>query len=346
MFSTVFVFITAQLNTLQLRFEHIEYLIALAFIALLVVLFTRLLFWKKKTIRKIGDKALVKELIGNFSSRHFTLKFILLLIAFAAGVVAIANLRKPAAAENITRKGIDVIIALDVSKSMLAADMQPSRLERAKLLITKLIDKMPNDRIGLVYFAGRAYLQMPLTVDHTTAKIFVNAAGPELVPSQGTVISEALDMGSRAFNTKEGRFKTIILISDGEDHEPEILKTVQELADAGVMVNTVGIGSAEGSQIIEPSTGQPKTDAMGNIVISKLNEDELKLVAENTNGVYVRYNDSEQVISTIMNQLSQIEGKAFGDTSLMNYTTYYGWFAGLMLLLITAEFFIPEQKKN
>ncbi|HEY9364869.1 MAG TPA: VWA domain-containing protein, partial [Chitinophagaceae bacterium] len=191
----------------------------MAAIILLILLFMRLLFWKKNTIRKIGDRVLVKELVKNYSSRLFTLKFILLLLAFTAGIVAIANLRKPSASENITRKGIDVVIALDVSKSMLATDLQPSRLERAKQLIMKLIDRMPNDRIALVYFAGHAYLQMPLTVDHTSAKIFVNAASPDLVPSQGTVISEALLMGSRAFNTKEGRFKTIILISDGEDHD-------------------------------------------------------------------------------------------------------------------------------
>jgi Mg-chelatase subunit ChlD len=305
----------------------------------------RLLFWKKNTIRKIGDRVLVKELVKNYSSRLFTLKFILLLLAFTAGIVAIANLRKPSASENITRKGIDVVIALDVSKSMLATDLQPSRLERAKQLIMKLIDRMPNDRIALVYFAGHAYLQMPLTVDHTSAKIFVNAASPDLVPSQGTVISEALLMGSRAFNTKEGRFKTIILISDGEDHDIDILNAVNQVADAGVMVNTVGIGSVEGSEIIEPATGEPKKDANGNIVISKLNDAELKLVAEKTNGAYVHFDDSEQVIKTILDQLSQIEGKAFGDVSLMNYTTYYGWFAGLMLLLLVTEFFIPERKK-
>jgi len=305
----------------------------------------RLLFWKKNTIRKIGDRVLVKELVKNYSSRLFTLKFILLLLAFTAGIVAIANLRKPSASENITRKGIDVVIALDVSKSMLATDLQPSRLERAKQLIMKLIDRMPNDRIALVYFAGHAYLQMPLTVDHTSAKIFVNAASPDLVPSQGTVISEALLMGSRAFNTKEGRFKTIILISDGEDHDIDILNAVNQVADAGVMVNTVGIGSVEGSEIIEPATGEPKKDANGNIVISKLNDAELKLVSEKTNGAYVHFDDSEQVIKTILDQLSQIEGKAFGDVSLMNYTTYYGWFAGLMLLLLVTEFFIPERKK-
>ncbi|HEY9363164.1 MAG TPA: hypothetical protein VIQ00_07880, partial [Chitinophagaceae bacterium] len=125
----------------------------------------------------------------------------------------------------------------------------------------------------------------------------------------------------------------------------DILNAVNQVADAGVMVNTVGIGSVEGSEIIEPATGEPKKDANGNIVISKLNDAELKLVAEKTNGAYVHFDDSEQVIKTILDQLSQIEGKAFGDVSLMNYTTYYGWFAGLMLLLLVTEFFIPERKK-
>ena len=156
---------------------------------------------------------MVKVLTSNFSSPLFTTKFFLLSLGFAIGVVAVMNPRKPGAADNVTRKGIDVVVAMDVSKSMLATDLAPSRLERAKQFINKLMAAMPDDRIGLVLFAGKAYLQMPLTADHGAARLFVSSASPESVPQQGTVISDALNMSVRAFNPKERRFKPIILIN-------------------------------------------------------------------------------------------------------------------------------------
>jgi len=190
-------------------------------IAIFILFFFLLVRWKKRTIKKIGEKKLVKQLIKNFSSWLFAAKFILFSLAFALGVVAVANLRWPGSVDNIPRKGIDVVIALDVSKSMLATDLSPNRLERAKQMILKLMDQMPNDRIALVLFAGKAYMQMPLTVDHGAAAIFVSSASPDAIPAQGTVFSEALQMSSRAFNSKEGRFKSVVLISDGEDHDEE-----------------------------------------------------------------------------------------------------------------------------
>jgi len=311
-----------------------------------IFLFFLLLRWKRKTVKKIGDKNLVKQLIKNFSSRLFTLKFILFLVAFALGVVAVANLRKPGTADNISRKGIDVVIALDVSKSMLATDLPPDRLERAKQMILRLMNQMPDDRIALVLFAGKAYMQMPLTVDHGAAAIFVSSASPDAIPAQGTVFSEALRMSARAFNSREGRFKSVVLISDGEDHDQETIKATDELAQQGVMVCTVGIGSSEGSQIPDSATHDFKRDAMGNIVISKLNEDILKQIAEKTNGVYVHFDSSEQTVSALMAQLSQVERKTFTDVSLLNYKTYYMWFTMAMFLLLIFEFILPERKRR
>ena len=178
-------------------------------------------------IKRIGDRNLVKALMGTYSSKLFSLKFGMLSIAFAAGVVMLMDLRKPGGTEGINRKGIDVVVALDVSKSMLAADLAPDRLERAKQLIGKLMTAMPNDRIGLVLFAGKAYLQMPLTTDHGAARMFVSSASPDAVPQQGTVISEALQRSANAFNAAERRFKTVILISDGEDHDVEAVNTAK-----------------------------------------------------------------------------------------------------------------------
>jgi Ca-activated chloride channel family protein len=331
---------------LNFQFQYKELLLLFSALVVFVLLFFFLLRWKKRTIKKIGDSRLVQQLIKNFSPQLFAGKFILFSLAFGLGVIAVANLRRPGSAENISRKGIDVVIALDVSKSMLANDLSPNRLERAKQMILKLMDQMQNDRIALVLFAGKAYMQMPLTIDHGAAAIFVSSATPDAIPAQGTVFSEALQMSARAFNTKEGRFKAIVLISDGEDHDEETLTTAESISQQGIMVCTVGIGSPEGSQIPDSATNDYKRDAMGNIVISKLNEDELKQIAEKTNGIYVHFESSDQTINELMHQLSQVEKKTFTDVSLLNYTTYYMWFAGVMLLLLILEFILPERKRK
>ncbi|HEY6504986.1 MAG TPA: VWA domain-containing protein [Chitinophagaceae bacterium] len=330
---------------MNLRFQHTEFLWLLAAIPVSILLFVWLVRWKQKVAKKMGDNRLVKELTSNFSPTLFNFKFVLLLLAIAAGVISAMNLRKPGDTDGLNRKGIDVVIAMDVSKSMLAADLQPSRLERAKQFVGKLMTAMPNDRIGLVLFAGKAYMQMPLTTDHGAAQMFVSAAGPDAVPQQGTVISEALKMSANAFNTVERRFKAVVLISDGEDHDADAVSTAKDLAEQGMMINTVGIGSPEGAYIVDPVTGENKKDETGNPVISKLNEEALKSIAENTNGTYIRLEGSDEAVEAVKKQLSQIESKAFGDVSLTNFKTYYWWFAGAMLILLLAENFIPERKK-
>lgn len=331
---------------MDFQFQYTQLLWLLAAIGVFILLFFLLLRWKQNTVKRIGDKKLVLQLIKNFSPRLFTTKFVVFSFAFVLGVIAVANLRQPGSTDNITRKGIDVVIALDVSRSMLATDLSPSRLERAKQMVLKLMDQMPDDRVALVLFAGKAYMQMPLTVDHAAAAIFVSSASPDAITAQGTDFSEALNMSERAFNTKEGRFKSVVLVSDGEDHDEESLKTADDLAQQGVMVCTVGIGSPEGSQIPDSATNDYKRDAMGNIVIAKLNEDELRQIAQKTNGVYVHFESSDQTISELMKQLSQVEKKAFTDVSLLNYRSYYTWFAGLMFLLLVLEFILPEREQK
>ena len=334
------------ISSLRFQFFHKEFIWLFGAIVLFILLFVFLMKWKGKVIKRIGDRNLVKSLINSYSPALFTLKFGLLSIAFAAGIVMAMDLRKPGGPEGMNRKGIDVVVALDVSKSMLATDLAPNRLERAKQLIGKLMNAMPNDRIGLVLFAGKAYLQMPLTTDHGAAGMFVSSASPDAVPQQGTVISEAIRRSAHAFNARERRFKAVLLISDGEDHDPEAVNTAKELADQGLMINTVGVGSPDGSYIPDPLTGENKIDpATGATVISKLNEDILKQIAAATNGIYIHLQDSDEAVRQLQGQLSQIESKAFADVSLINFKAYYWWFAGAMLILLLAEYFIPETKK-
>lgn len=328
------------------QFQHKEFAWLFAALAMLVALFWFILRWKKKVMRRIGDEKLVRLLINHYSPRLFNTRFIFFSAAFALGVVAVMNPRSPGAPSGVVRKGIDVAIALDVSKSMLATDLAPSRLERARQFANKLMAEMPDDRIALVLFAGKAYMQMPLTTDHGAARMYVNAATPDAIPQQGTRISEAIEMSARVFNDEEKRFKTIILISDGEEHDESAAKTAAEMAEKGVMINTVGVGSPDGSQIIDPATGFPKKDEAGNTVISKLNEKTLKEVADATNGLYIHLQGSDEAVRLMKAQLSQIDRKAFGDISQMNFRTWYAWVAAAMFLLLLLEILVPEAKKK
>ncbi len=312
---------------------------------IVLALFTWLIMWKKRTMKKMGDTRLVKLLVADFSSARFTSKFIVLSFAFALGIIAVMNPGKFDGTENINRKGIDVVIALDISKSMLATDMAPSRLDRAKQFITKLVDALPDDRIALVLFAGKAYLQMPLTVDHGATKMFVTSAGPGAVSQQGTVISEALRMGANAFSSADKRYKSIVLISDGEDHDAKAMGTAEELTQYGVMINTVGIGSQEGATITDPQTGELKKDESGNIVVSKLDEETLKKIASVSHGIYHHLDNSEEAVASVKGQLSKIEKSVSGDVSRMDFKTYYLWLVAGMFVLLLAENFLSERKK-
>jgi Ca-activated chloride channel family protein len=311
----------------------------------LVALLVLLIRWKKKTFARIGDPGLVGQLIRYFSPRRFLIKSTMLLLAFVVIILGATNPQKPGQMQNVSRKGVDVMFVLDVSKSMLARDIKPSRLDRAKQLLQRLIDKMENDRIGLILFAGRAYLQMPLTTDHGAARMYIQDASPNVVPTQGTVIAEALKMANQSFNSKEHKYKAVILVSDGEDHDPEGLKTAQLLAHNGIMINTVGIGSPDGSPIVDPATNELKKDENGNTVISKLNETELQQLADAGNGRYIRLDNLDDAVITMSQAVDSIEKKALSDAELIDYKSFFQWLLGAALLLLAGELFVSERKK-
>jgi len=329
-----------------MQFQHPEYFIGIILIPLLIFLYSSLISWKKKLSDRIGDPTLVTQLIKSFSARNFLLKFILICAAVFFLVAGLANLRARSSAENISRQGVDVMIVLDVSKSMLAQDVKPSRLDKAKQLLYRLIDRLQNDRVGLILFAGRAYMQMPLTTDHSAAKLYISEAGPDAVPTQGTVFSEALSMANNSFNRNEHKYKAVVLISDGEDHDTEALKIAKQMADDGVMVNTVGIGSVEGSEIIDPETKEPKKDDKGNTVVSKLNEQELTGLSDATNGIYIHLDNLEDATITLTQRLDSIEKRALADNEFINFKNYFPWFIGMAGLLLILELFIPERKRK
>ena len=329
----------------MLHFQYIEYFLTLTIIPVLILLYLMLKRWKRNTSKKIGDSVLVDQLTKNYSAKKFLSKFILFLIGFSLCGFALASLVEPDGTQKIQRRGIDIMITLDVSKSMLAQDIKPSRLERAKQVISKIIDQSPDDKIGLVIFAGRAYLQMPLTIDHEAAKMYLASATPDDVATQGTVISDALNMCEAAFNPKEKTYKSIILISDGEDHDDDAIKAAKQLGKEGIEINTIGIGSPLGTTIFDPETNSDKTDDKGNVVITKLNEQELRDIAKNGNGSYQLYTSTDEVAQNIKKNLGQIGAATMSDSLFEAFRQYFQYFLAAALLILILELFISERRK-
>jgi len=329
---------------MDIQYQHPDLIMGLMALPFVGLLFWYVLKWKSSVTIKIGDERLVKELTRDHSPVRYILKFGFAMLAFTAVIVAMINPMRAGKMEKVERKGVDVMIALDVSNSMLAQDIKPNRLEKAKQFVNRLIAQLPDDRIGLVVFAGRAYMQMPLTTDHGAAEMYVQNAQPGIVPTQGTMIAEALRLSTSAFNTKERKYKSIVLITDGEDHDPESLELAKQLAANGVIVNTVGIGSSLGTPIPDPSTGQFKKDAEGNTVLSKLNEGELKQLAASTNGIYVNADDVNDAVTAIKRQLTSIQETSVEDAAFRDYIHYFPWFVAAAILLLVFEFVFPERK--
>jgi Ca-activated chloride channel family protein len=330
----------------MLRFQHSEYFWFLLTIVILVGLFFLAVKDRKNKLKIIGDETLVHFQLRNFNVKAQQFKLILLLVALFAGVIGLANLQANAKTQNIERKGIDVMIALDVSKSMLARDESPNRLEKAKQFVSKLIDKIGNNRVGLIVFAGRAYVSVPLTVDFSALKMNLSTITPSSIPTQGTVLGEAIKMARESFNSNDTKYKSIVLISDGEDHDENANNEVKKAVEEGIMINTVGIGSVNGSPIWDEELQENKKDAEGNEIISKLNETELQTMATNGEGIYAQLSNAENTAQTMAVQINATEKKSFGDVVFADYTSYFQYFLLISLLLITIEFFISERKKS
>lgn len=326
------------------RFQELEYLYALAVIPVLVLLFVLLIYWRRKKLKALGDERLVGDQLLGFIPGRSTLRFILLTFGLSAIIVGWANLQAGDKLEKVQRKGVDVVIALDVSKSMLANDIQPNRLTRAKQLIMSLTEKMQNDRVALVVFAGRSYLQLPLTVDYSALKMMLQSVSPDMVQTQGTVIGDAVEMAQQSFSQTERKYKSLIIISDGEDHDENAIAKVKEAAENGVVVHTVGVGSPQGTTLIDPETRAVKLDDKGSPVVSKLNEEELRSIASAGHGTYSLLQNTNDVADKLSAKLQSMEQKNFGAVEYSDYTSYFQYFllAGLIAVLI--EWLIPGAK--
>ncbi len=329
------------------QFQHYTYFWLLIVIILIAFAYIYYQYRTKKKLQKIGDEHLVKQLIGGHIKGRKTSKLILTALVLLLVIFGLANLQKRTETEEVKRKGIDVVFALDVSKSMLAKDVSPDRLSRAKQFIARMIDKMKTDRVGLVVFAGKSYLQVPLTIDYGATKMILSTASPDIVPSQGTVLSEAIEMANETFSRKERKFKAIILITDGEDHDIDALKTAKTVSETGTVIYTVGIGSPEGTMLMEADGKTPKIDNQsGQPVVTKLNEDILKSIANTSGGSYQLLYNVNSVSDKLIDKIEGMEKDELGTLSYVAYASYFQYFLLASLVLLIIDFLLPEYGKN
>ena len=331
------------------RFEHIEYLYALLLIPFFSALFILFMLWKKRAIRKFGEWQVIAQLMPLYSARKIILKFIILMLAFGFLVIALANPQIGSKLEKIQRKGADLVIALDVSNSMLSQDIRPDRLTRAVQGISKLIDRLEGDRLGIVVFAGKAYVQLPITTDYSAAKMFLSTISTQMVPSQGTAIGDAIDLSVQSFK-EDDRSKAIIIITDGENHEGNFMESAQAAAEKGIKIFTIGMGSPEGSPIplfdnYGRQTGY-KTDRQGQTIVSKLDETTLQQIASAGNGIYVRASTGQDGLTKILDEINALEKQEIETKMFSEYEGRFQYFLALSLIFLLLEFLIPERKSK
>ncbi|TXB66786.1 VWA domain-containing protein [Vicingus serpentipes] len=332
------------------RFEHHIALWALAvIIPLIVIVYLFIQNWKKRKLRDFGNANVIERLMPNVAKKQPVVKFILFTLAMISLLIGIANLQYGTKLEEVKREGVDLMIALDVSNSMLTEDLSPNRLERAKRAIYQLIEKLHNDRLGIIVFAGEAYVQLPITTDYSAAKLFLETIGTDIIPKQGTAIGSAIDLAMESFDFENSTSKSIIVITDGENHEDDAVKSATAAAELGVLVHTIGMGSEGGAPIPIYRNGKQigfRTDNANNTVVSKLNESMLKEIATAGEGTYVRATNANAGLGIIMNEINQMEKTEFDSKSYSDYEDRFQPFLLLALLLFVIEFFISNRKSS
>lgn len=304
---------------------------------------------RRKAIRRFGNPELLAQLMPNVSYGRPIVKFWVWMLALAFMIVGIAQPQFGSKLKTVKRKGVELVIALDVSNSMLAEDIKPNRLERAKRAVSKLTERLHDDKIGLIVFAGQAYTQLPVTTDYASAKLFLGSINTDIVPVQGTAIGEAISLGMRSFSPDFQGSKAIIVITDGENHEDDALSTVKAANEAGIIVHTIGMGLPKGAPIpvVLPSGERDfRKDAEGNTVVTKLNEEMLAQIAAAGGGAYVRANNAQVGLNSLFNEIEKMEEQEMESRVYSDYNDQFPWFLGAALFLILCDFLILERKNK
>ncbi len=332
----------------MIKFEDISFLYGLIAIPIFFVLFYYMILQRKARLKKLGDLWLVKRLMPEQPTSKLWWKFTTWIFIYALLVVGLANPQIGSKLEQVEREGVDLMIALDVSNSMLAEDIKPNRLERAKQAISKLVDNLQGDRIGIVVFAGRAYTQLPITSDYSAAKLFINTIDTDVVPTQGTSIGQAISLSMEAFNNSKQE-KAIIVITDGEDHEDDPVSAAEEAVENNISVYTIGIGLPEGAPIPVYSNGTQvgyKKDISGKTVVTKLDEVTLQKVAAAGNGIYVRANNTSAGLQDVFDRINKMEKQKYESKIFSDYEDRFQYFIGLAFLLLVLDVFITDKRSK
>lgn len=330
----------------MIKFEDISFLYWLGAIPVFFVLFYFMILQRKARLKKIGDLRLVKRLMPEQPHQKLWWKFSLYTLIYTLIIIGLANPQIGSKLENIERQGVDLVVALDVSNSMLAEDIKPNRLERAKRAISKLVDQLEGDRIGIVVFAGKAYVQLPITSDYSAAKLFINTIDTDVVPTQGTSIGQAINLSMESFDQSEQE-KAIIIITDGEDHDDNPVTAAEEAAKNNISVYTIGIGLPEGAPIPTFSNGRKtgfKKDLNGKTVVTKLDEITLQKVAAAGKGIYVRANNTTAGLKDVFDRINKMEKQKYESKVFSDYEDRFQIFLGITLLLMILDLFITDKR--
>lgn len=330
------------------EFAHTEDLWLLLIIPILVIVFIAIRINKTKAIRKFGEPELVASLMPGYSAGRPVFKFMLFLMSLTFIILAYAGPRFGSRLEEVKREGVEIIIALDVSSSMLASDISPSRLERSKMAVTRLIGNLRNDRVGLIVFAGEAYVQVPITSDYAAARMILESISTDIVPVQGTAIGRAIELASRSFTPDSPAGRVLIIISDGEDHEDDPVRVAELAGENDIIVHTIGMGRPEGAPVPLPGGGQTRfmTDAEGNTVISRLDEATLRRIASAGDGIFVRAGSSGTGLDIIMEEIDEMEKAELDELVYTEFEERFQYVAAVALLLLMIDFLVNERKNR
>ena len=328
----------------MLNFAQSQYLLLLLLIPVFFLVQALVLRMRRNRIRKFGDEALVSGLMPSYSKGKVWVRLVLFSIGFFFFVIGLSRPQIGAKLKEHETKGAEIMIVLDVSNSMLAEDYSPNRLERAKLAISRLVDKLREDRIGLIVFAGNSFVQLPITTDYVSAKMFLNSITTGSVPVQGTAIGEAINTAMRSFSGQSEKSRAIIVITDGENHEDDPVAAAKQAAEMGVRVFTIGVGSPEGKPI--PMDGELLKDKNGEIVVTRLDEKVLQDVAQAGNGVYVRAGNSEFGLNPIIENIKRMEDEKYNSIVFEEFDEQFMYFLGIALFFFVIEMLVGDRRSR
>src|SRR6056297_2148239 len=333
----------------MIKFGNVEILYGLAIIPVLVIVFIIAYHSKKRALKRFGELKVISGLMPYVSQSRPVLKFVFLVLALTSVIFAAADPQFGSKLEKVKRKGVEIIIALDVSNSMLAEDITPNRLERAKRSISKMIDQLRNDKIGLIIFAGDAYVQVPITTDYSAVKMYLETIDTDIVPRQGTAIGSAIDLGLRSFDEESNLDKAMIVITDGENHQGNAIEAAEKAADKGIAIHMIGMGSNKGVPIpLRKQNGQVvyQKDQNGNTVISKLNEKVLKNIAAETDGSFSLATNSSTGLNELFKEISKMEKKEIESKIYADYEHRFQYLIGLALLFLFIDIMLLDRKNS